>query len=621
MQRIVATLLVLPALLFAADITLKSGQAFSGTVVSQSGNSIVLETDGSRVRIAKSMIDKMDGAPYVDPEKAASAGRQQSPPAEQPPATATPETPVDKVASSGFVLGRLTEVTLAGGVVFRGRVLNVNANFVQLDVDKSRVSIAKSHISAVDGKAYVAATPVQSVTQQQGTAAARQSPPTEQKPAPTPPTEPKPQSVPSKPAAPVSTPAGLPWPAKTGATPQPAVSTTTTDAKPVVAARPAAPAPTAAPFATSSAPPPAAAPVVGSAPLDSAGQAELQRATERLRSRLPDNRMKAVVALGAMGSQAAPALSQLIPLLGDTAVFAPATDEGRALRATLGGRVSLSDQTAQSLVKIGTPAVEPLVAALRSPNWVVRAQAVYALGEIRGTSYIAALTSLFSDTSLVVCDAAVDAVTRYRDPSLVYPLLKGRQVEPRTYAIEVLARLKDRRSTPTLLRILRDRDSYVREKAAFALGEIADSTALEELIVALNDNISFVRHNAVEAIGKIGDPTILPRLNEILKDQSDYVREKAILVARDLARNDYRRHNVSAKSLVNDLKDARPDVRDRAANVLWLLSGRSYGQDYAQWSQWLTETGGAIDTSSALPAERVKTPPAPATSAKAKKKP
>jgi HEAT repeat protein len=102
--------------------------------------------------------------------------------------------------------------------------------------------------------------------------------------------------------------------------------------------------------------------------------------------------------------------------------------------------------TARALGEIKDPrAVEPLIAALKDAEWIVREAAAYALGEIK-------------------------------DPRAVEPLIAA----------------------------LKDENEYVRKAAAYALGEIKDPRAVEPLIAALKDKDSDVRKAAAEALDHLG---------------------------------------------------------------------------------------------------------------------
>jgi hypothetical protein len=120
----------------------------------------------------------------------------------------------------------------------------------------------------------------------------------------------------------------------------------------------------------------------------------------------------------------------------------------------------------KTLGKIGEPAVEPLIQALKNEHWSVREGAAEALGEIGST----------------------------------------RAVEP------LIQALKDEDSYE---------DSYVRRKAARALGEIRSTRAVEPLIQALKDEDWCVRQEAAEALGKIGDEKAVEPLIQVLKDEDE----------------------------------------------------------------------------------------------------
>lgn len=106
---------------------------------------------------------------------------------------------------------------------------------------------------------------------------------------------------------------------------------------------------------------------------------------------------------------------------------------------------------ANALAKIGKPAVEPLVVALKNENPFVRRNAAEALGEILG---------------------------EIKDASAVKPLVDA----------------------------LKDDDLIVRRNAAKALGKIKDASAEEPLTSALKDESPAVRRNAAIALREMGKP-------------------------------------------------------------------------------------------------------------------
>jgi HEAT repeat protein len=136
------------------------------------------------------------------------------------------------------------------------------------------------------------------------------------------------------------------------------------------------------------------------------------------------------------------------------------------------------DGARQALVRIGAPAVEPLLDALVGGARPVRASAARALGEIGDVRAVNPLIGLLADRGEDVREAARCALVRIGGPA-VGPLLAA-------------------------LRETHDWEVYVCELAAQALVQIG-GPAVEPLIAALGDEDALVRWTAAESLGKIGD--------------------------------------------------------------------------------------------------------------------
>ncbi|MGA2436258.1 MAG: HEAT repeat domain-containing protein [Bryobacteraceae bacterium] len=133
------------------------------------------------------------------------------------------------------------------------------------------------------------------------------------------------------------------------------------------------------------------------------------------------------------------------------------------------------EAAADALVKIGTPTVEPLIAALLDSDSDVRKQAISVLGQIGDARAVGPLMAALRDSDRDGRRWAVDALVRIGVPA----------VEP-------------------LIATLKDSDSDVRRWVVDALGQIGDARAVETLIVALKDNVSYVREAAANALKQIG---------------------------------------------------------------------------------------------------------------------
>lgn len=129
------------------------------------------------------------------------------------------------------------------------------------------------------------------------------------------------------------------------------------------------------------------------------------------------------------------------------------------------------------LVKIGQPAIEPIIAILKQEDSRVRKGAAWALGEIGDARAVEPLIDL----------------------------LKDHNSDVRGYAAYALGNIDDNRSVESLFVALKDKESLVRGNASYALGEIGDARAIEPLIPLLNDKKKFVRGRTLEALQKITD--------------------------------------------------------------------------------------------------------------------
>jgi HEAT repeat protein len=128
-----------------------------------------------------------------------------------------------------------------------------------------------------------------------------------------------------------------------------------------------------------------------------------------------------------------------------------------------------------SLVKMGGPAVKPLIAALKDKDELVRQAANESLAEIGGPAVAPLIAALgVSATS----EAAATALKRM-GPAAVEPLvaaLQGDDDPPRWGAITVLAEIGDVRAVePLAALVLRTNGDYTRSSAFWALNKIGNA--------------------------------------------------------------------------------------------------------------------------------------------------
>ena len=201
--------------------------------------------------------------------------------------------------------------------------------------------------------------------------------------------------------------------------------------------------------------------------------------------------------------------------------------------------------------------IDPMIRDLKSETWGSREKAIETLVRIGKPAVEPLITALNDDVPAI-----------------------------RTGAAEVLGKIKDSRATEPLIQALKDETWGVREKAAEALGRIKDSRAVEPLIQALKDETWGVRETAIEALSRIGKSAVVP-LVEALEDEDAGVRTETARALQELrwrpknhshkasysiARKDWdelvRLGRPAVASLIKVLKDEEPRVREKAARTL-----------------------------------------------------
>lgn len=185
------------------------------------------------------------------------------------------------------------------------------------------------------------------------------------------------------------------------------------------------------------------------------------------------------------------------------------------------------------LVRIGRPAVEPLLAVLNDQNPNVRAGAARALGKIGDVR-------------------ALDA--------LVFRLRFDDDVEVRKSAVWAL-HIGGARAVGPLIEALRDPDEWVRFGAVIVLAKIGQPAVLS-LIGALKENRPVVRASAAETLGRIGDLRAAEPLSELLYDPDDEVWQQAAI---SLGRM---RDARAVKYLVGIIRNPNSELRTKAIKAL-----------------------------------------------------
>jgi HEAT repeat protein len=169
----------------------------------------------------------------------------------------------------------------------------------------------------------------------------------------------------------------------------------------------------------------------------------------------------------------------------------------------LTGRLGQGDwqNAVDALVKIGEPAVEPLIRTMQDRSiktWIIHTRALDALAKIGSQRAVQAVVESINDAGL-------------------NPYVRGS-------AALIVAELKPIEAAEVLSRVSRDKSQFVRWKCAQALGTLGDKKGADALVRALNDHDEYVRAAAVRSLGQIKAENTADSLINALKDESWVVR-------------------------------------------------------------------------------------------------
>ncbi|MFY9554311.1 MAG: M56 family metallopeptidase [Blastocatellia bacterium] len=200
---------------------------------------------------------------------------------------------------------------------------------------------------------------------------------------------------------------------------------------------------------------------------------------------------------------------------------------------------SPGEQAAIALASMGSPALEPLTAALNDSNSSVRRNAAWAIGELTNmregdrSGAVPSLILLLNDSDDWVRRSSARALGEIKDEraaeGLIARLSDGHGMVRRESAW-ALGEMKEERSVGTLCNVLlSDSQPDVRMTTAWALGEMQDNRAVESLCKALlSDADSEVRKTAAWALGETKDKrAVEPLCNSLRTDAQSEVRKNA----------------------------------------------------------------------------------------------
>jgi len=317
----------------------------------------------------------------------------------------------------------------------------------------------------------------------------------------------------------------------------------------------------------------AAAEALGAFPEDH--QVTVPKLIEALKDKNAEVASGAAESLGLIGSEAAPAL---INLLRDPT---QTSQTRRSAAMALAGPNMTADSTTLSA----------LTGSLNNTNddLQVRCGAAYAIAQLRpkDATMGEALVLLLKDKRPQVRSAIVSALWSIftvvePSPSVVnglFEAMKDENAEVRRTALGALTSINqpdDASWERKLLEALKDSDSQIRHDAAMALARRSDPTLVTQLIATLQDKTA-PRDGAAWTLGMLDtgtDPSIIPALIAALTDPDLLVRQAA---SYGLVRQASEDEKVT-EALLNSLSDSDPHLKNAAISAVWSVKGQNLKQ-------------------------------------------
>lgn len=236
---------------------------------------------------------------------------------------------------------------------------------------------------------------------------------------------------------------------------------------------------------------------------DDAMDARVTRLLVDLKDPNENVRLAAVLSLGAIRD--ARAVTPLIELLSGPEQY------------------SLSCTVQESLVKIGAPAVPALLEALNSQVPIRCLCSVQALGQIRDPRAIQPLIDALMLKNVHVQLAAEESLEKIGAPALDPLIAALRCPQHNGLTVRALGSINDPRVIPPLCETLKDASPWVVQEAARKLGERRVAEAIEPLLATLNHPDTTVRLEAARALACFDDPRVPIALCGLLKDNDRYL--------------------------------------------------------------------------------------------------
>src|SRR5581483_1354021 len=186
--------------------------------------------------------------------------------------------------------------------------------------------------------------------------------------------------------------------------------------------------------------------------------------------------------------------------------------------------VNVHQSVLDALVSLGEPAIKPLVACLADKDVQVRRDTADVLGQLHYQP-----AGIDEKVAFLILRRSWDDLVKLGSPA-VGPLidcLQDEDADQRQGAARALGELNDKRAVEPLIVRLQDDILDVRRSVVGALGALGDKRAVKPLIEVFKSNDVSVEAAAAEALGALGDSQAVGPLVEGLTDANAGVRQAA----------------------------------------------------------------------------------------------
>ncbi|MGZ5442103.1 MAG: HEAT repeat domain-containing protein [Thermoanaerobaculia bacterium] len=193
------------------------------------------------------------------------------------------------------------------------------------------------------------------------------------------------------------------------------------------------------------------------------------------------------------------------------------------------------NSSTEALVRIGAPAIEPIVSRLRQEQDIdVRLSLVNLIGDLRSHEGFQMLLELLRrETDVNVASSIVSSLGKYRDAAALPPLMRvlGEREDLwlKFHVIEALGEIGDRAALPAILPLYAEKS--LRKPVLEAVGKIADVGTVNFLlrIIATDEKLNLTALRALVRIAEASKPRIVEEAERNLiqaRFRESFPREK-----------------------------------------------------------------------------------------------